>query len=117
MTPEIDTMKLIEHIDRKFEDADRKRAQGLEVVHKKIDDHAREARDSFDGFRSETTAALGALGVELGKHDLRIDAIEGRAMKDDANVAGWWKTGAAIVFGGGGLATFLEWLRNGGGKG
>lgn len=106
-----DTMKLIEHIDRKFEDADRKRAQGLEVVHRKIDDHATEARESLNAFRSETTAALGGLSVELGKHDLRIDSIESKASAEATRADGWWKTGATIVLGGGGLATLLEWLR------
>lgn len=111
MTPEIDTKWLIAHIDKKFEDADKKRASGLEIVHKKIDDHAREARESFDGFRTETTAALGALSVQLGKHDTRIGSIESKASAEKVRADGWWKTGATIVLGGGGLATLMEWLR------
>lgn len=111
MTPEIDTKWLIDHIDKKFADADRKRADGLEIVHKKIDDHARVARDALDAFRGETTAALGSLAVEIGKHDQRIGSIENRASTEKVRLDGWWKTGATIVLGGGGLATFLEWLR------
>lgn len=111
MPAEIDTLKLMEHIDRKFDDADRKRSDGLAVVHAKIDDHAREARESFDGFRTETTAALGALSVQLGKHDTRIGSIESKASAEKVRADGWWKTGATIVLGGGGLATLMEWLR------
>lgn len=116
MPAEIDTMRLLEHIDSKFADADRKRAEGLSVVHAKIDDHAREARESLGEFRAETTAALGSLSVEMGKHATRIGAIESSRAGEASRVDGWWKTAAAIVFGGGGLATFLEWIRNGGGK-
>lgn len=111
MTPEIDTMQLIEHIDRKFEDADRKRADGLAVVHRKIDDHAREARESFDAFRGETTSALGSLAVEIGKHAERIGSIENKASAEKARSDGWWKTGATIVLGGGSFHALLEWLR------
>lgn len=117
MPADIDTMRLLEHIDGKFAEADRKRAEGLSIVHAKIDDHAREARESLGEFRSETTAALGTLSVEIGKHDTRIEAIEAKASAEATRADGWWKTGAAIVFGGGSLATLLEWLRNGGGKG
>lgn len=111
MPAEIDTLELIRHLDRKFEDADRKRADGLAIVHRKIDDHAREARESLGEFRTETTAALGALSVEIGKHETRLGSIEGRAKTDDERASGWWKTGATIVLGGGGLATLLDWLR------
>ena len=111
MPAEIDTMRLLEHIDSKFAEADRKRATGLEIVHAKIDDHAREARESLGEFRAETTAALGSLSVELGKHETRIGAIEGKASAEKARADGWWKTGATIVLGGGGITAFLEWLR------
>ena len=111
MPAEIDTMKLIEHIDRKFEDADRKRADGLSVVHRKLDDNSQQARDSLDAFRTETTAALGGIGVQLGKHELRLDSIESKAANEDSRADGWWKTGAAVVLGGGGLHALLEWLR------
>lgn len=113
MPAEIDTMRLLEHIDSKFADADRKRADGLAIVHAKIDDHAREARESLGEFRSETTAALGTLSVEIGKHDTRIGAIESKASAQATRADGWWKTGATVVLGGGGFATFLEWLRSG----
>lgn len=111
MPAEIDTMRLIEHLDAKFAEADRKRGASLEVVHRKIDDHAKEARQSLGEFRTETTAALGQLSVEIGKHDTRIEAIESGASSEKARADGWWKTGATIVLGGGGLATLLEWLR------
>ncbi len=111
MPAEIDTMRLLEHIDTKFADADRKRADGLAIVHAKIDDHAREARESLSEFRTETTAALGTLSVELGKHDLRIGSIERGKAAAETRADGWWKTGASILLGGGGLAALLEWLR------
>lgn len=114
MPAEIDTLKLLGHIDSKFAESDAKRSASLDLVHKKIDDHAREARESLGEFRTETTAALGSLSVELGKHDLRIGSIEAAARADDARTDGWWKTGATIVLGGGGFATLLEWLRSGG---
>lgn len=111
MPAEIDTMRLLEHIDGKFAEADRKRADGLAIVHAKIDDHAREARESLGEFRFETTAALGGLAIELGKHETRIGAIESGRAGEKSRVDGWMKTGAAAVLGGGSLWTFLEWLR------
>ena len=111
MPAEIDTMRLLEHIDTKFADADRKRADGLAIVHAKIDDHAREARESLGEFRAETTAAMGALSVEIGKHATRIGAIESSRAGEAARSDGWWKTFAAIVLGGGGLATLFVWVR------
>ncbi len=114
MSAEIDTMRLLEHIDSKFADADRKRADGLAIVHAKIDDHAREARESLAEFSRETTAALGGLSVRVGQHETRIGAIEARKASEATRADGWWKAGATVVLGGGGFATLLEWLRNGG---
>ena len=102
MPAEIDTLKLLDHIGAK-----------IDGVHAKIDDHAKEARTSLLEFRTETTAALGTLAVEIGKHETRIDAIEGVHNTESTRADGWWKTGAAIVLGGGGLTAILEWLRSG----
>lgn len=111
MPAEIDTIALLNHIDGKFADADRKRADGLAIVHSKIDDHAREARDSLAAFRTETTAALGSLSVEIGKHDTRLDAIEERESTSDAKVEGRMLAAAKIILSGGGLAALYEVLR------
>lgn len=110
MPAEIDTLKLLEHIDRKFKDADDKRSAGLTAVHEKIDDHANEARASLAAFSETTTSALGKIAVELGKHETRIDAIETARSGEATRSDGWWKTGATIVLGGGGLAAFMRWL-------
>lgn len=107
------TLEIIRHLDEKFAEADRKRSNGLEVVHRKIDEHAREARESLDGFRTETTAALGALSVQLGKHDTRIGAIESGRSKEDAKAEGRMLAAAKILLSGGGLAALYEFLLKG----
>lgn len=113
MPTEIDTQWLIEHIDRKFADADTKRASGLTAVHQKIEDHANSARESLAEFSRETTAALGKIGRELGQHDTRLSAIEDAKAADSVKMDGWTKAGATIILGGGGLAAFWRWLTGG----
>lgn len=100
MPAEIDTMQLISHIDRKFGEADEKRRHGLELVHAKI-----------DAFRGETTAALGEINVQIGKHDTRIGAIESSRSKEDAKSEGRLLAAAKIILSGGGLAALYEVLR------
>ncbi|MDX2018224.1 MAG: hypothetical protein SFY95_11395 [Planctomycetota bacterium] len=110
MPAEIDTKWLVDHIDRKFKEADDKRALGLTAVHQKIDDHANEARSSLAAFSHETTAALGAIRRELGQHETRIDAIEAAKTAAATRADGWWKAGATIVLGGGGLTALIRWM-------
>ncbi len=109
MPAEIDTMRLLEDIDGKFAEADRKRADGLSAVHAKIEDHAREARENLGEFRSETTAALGSISVKLGQHETRIKAIESARADEASRTDGWWKTAAGVVLGGGWLWHFFGW--------
>lgn len=113
MPSEIDTKWLIDHIDRKFGEADTKRASGLAAVHQKIEDHVAEARESLADFSRETTLALGKIGRELSAHETRISAMEDAKTAGADRTDGWLKAGATIVLGGGGLAAFWRWLTGG----
>lgn len=126
------------HLDERLLEQDKMRAAEFKAVYSRIeeerdalmtriDDSSEKKRDLIERYARDTTAAIQAMAVQVGSlatevrmqgtcTDKRIKAIEDAAIVADQRKDGWWKTAAAIVFGGGGLATFLEWVRNGGGK-
>lgn len=107
MPTEIDTLKLIEHMDAKFRDADEKRREGLNLVHQKIDAHSKEARESLADFSRETTATLGGFALKIGNHDMRIEAVERHRSAGRASWSSWIKLIAAGILGG-----VSSWLVN-----
>lgn len=125
MPAEIDTMRLLEHIDAKFADADRKRADGLAIVHAKIDDHADHADASLKAFAKETTGAFKDVAVQIAKIETTLsghiatttaqfNGIGAERKESSARVDGWAKTFVGSALGGGSVWAFLEWWRTGG---
>lgn len=107
MPAEIDTKWLIDHMDKQFRSADEKRSEGLRVVHEKIDDHAKEARETHQEFALQVTCEITSLGMKIDGHGQRFASMDKAAERKD----GWWKTAVTVILGGGGLATLIEWLR------
>ena len=90
-------MELSEYLDGKFGEADRKRSEGLSIVHKKIDEHSAEFRASDaikDKRAHDLSSQIRALEVKVDGH------LESHA-SGKASSAGWLKLFAAGVIGGG----------------
>lgn len=100
MPAEIDTLQLLNHIDTKFGEADRKRSESTKALHAKI-----------DAFRGETTAAFGKLSTKVELNEQRIDSIEERETTAASKSEGRMLAAAKILLSGGGLAAAFELLR------